>query len=102
MRIAMAQIEPVWLNRAATVERVCAAINDAAAQGAALVAFGEALLPGYPFWLHHTGGAEFESDLQKDMFAIYHREAVDINAGHLDAVCAAAGAPRSSRRSRSS
>lgn len=87
MFIAMAQIEPVWMDRQATLVRVESAVREAAAQGAGLVGFGEALVPGYPFWLHHTGGAEFESDLQKDMFAIYQREAVVVADGHLDGVC---------------
>jgi|GEM_PF-3067891 len=62
----------------------------AAADGCGLVAFGEALAPGYPFWLEWTGGARFDSDLQKDQFAHYVDQAVTIEAGHLDEVCAAA------------
>ncbi|MDQ3229908.1 MAG: carbon-nitrogen hydrolase family protein, partial [Pseudomonadota bacterium] len=48
MRVAIAQIAPVWLDRAATLEKVLAAIADAGAQQARLVVFGEALVPGYP------------------------------------------------------
>lgn len=90
MKIALAQIEPVWLDRAGTLDKVVAAIHEAADKGARLVAFGEALVPGYPFWMDPTGGAEWQSPLQQEMFAIYQRESVDISAGHLDGVCEAA------------
>lgn len=90
MKIAAAQIEPVWLNRQATTVRVVDAVHEAAEAGARLVAFGEALLPGYPFWVELTDGARFESPLQQDWFAIYSREAVQIARGDLAPVCEAA------------
>ena len=51
------------------------------------MAFGETLVPGYPFWLAHTGGAEFDSKVQKEIHAHYLDQAVDLDAGHLDALC---------------
>ena len=40
-----------------------------------MVAFGEALLPGYPFWIEHTDGARFNSTIQKEIHAHYlHKE----------------------------
>lgn len=54
-----------------------------------LVTFGEALLPGCPFWLELTDGARFKSALQKDIHAHYLAQAVQIEAGDLDGVCAA-------------
>lgn len=90
LRVAVAQIAPVWLDRDATLQRVVAQVDAAAAKGARLVAFGEALVPGYPFWVEHTDGARFESDFQKTMFAHYARQAVDIECGDLAPVCEAA------------
>ncbi len=90
LKIALAQMAPVWLNREATLEKVMAEVARAAEQGANLVVFGEALLPGYPFWPELTDGARFESDLQKDLYAHYARNAVDIDGGHLDSLCALA------------
>jgi nitrilase len=90
LRVAAAQIAPVWLDRAATIERVVARIDEAAGQGAALVAFGECLVPGYPWWVERTDGARFDSDLQRDLYAHYVDQAVDLDAGHLDAVVSAA------------
>lgn len=61
--IALAQIAPVWLDRQATLAKVVERVREAGAAGARLVAFGEALVPGYPFWVEHTDGARFESAL---------------------------------------
>ena len=91
LRVSLAQISPVWLNRTATLEKVEDCICQAADQGSQLVAFGEALVPGYPFWLELTGGAQFDSRVQKDLFAHYSSQAVDIDAGDLQAICDTAG-----------
>jgi nitrilase len=90
LTVGLAQIAPAWLNRAATLEKVIAWIDDAADQQCDLVAFGEALVPGYPFWVERTGGAEFESDLQKALFAHYVDQGVCIEDGDLEPVCEAA------------
>lgn len=57
--VGVAQIAPVWLQRDATLAKVVQWVRRAAAEGCRLVAFGEALLPGYPFWLEHTDAARF-------------------------------------------
>ncbi len=90
MRVCAAQIAPVLLDREATLARVEQSIREAAAGGARLVAFGEALVPGYPVWIERTDGARFESDEQKAFHARYADAAVQIERGDLDTVCAAA------------
>ena len=87
LKVALAQIAPVWLNRDATLNKIIDASNQAADQGAQLVTFGECLLPGYPFWLDFTGGAEFNSQKQKEIQAHYLTQAVNIEAGHLAPLC---------------
>lgn len=87
LRVSLAQISPVWLQAGATLEKVQDYIRQAAEQGSQLIAFGEALVPGYPFWPELTGGAVFNSDVQKDLFAHYSSQAVDIDAGDLADVC---------------
>jgi len=86
LRIAAAQIAPVWLNRAATLDRVVERIEEAGRQDVDLLAFGECLLPGYPFWVERTDGARFGAPLQQELFAHYVDQAVDLEAGHLDCV----------------
>ena len=88
--VAAAQIAPVWLDRARTTDRIVAAMHEAGRAGAQLVTFGEALLPGYPFWLERTDGARFESPLQKEFHAHYLDQAVQIEAGHLAPITEAA------------
>jgi nitrilase len=90
MTIGLAQIAPCWMDRARTLEKVAAWVERASDAGCGLVAFGEALVPGYPFWVELTDGARFNSPLQKEIFAEYAEQAVCIGAGHLETVRAAA------------
>lgn len=90
LTVGLAQIAPVWLDRSRTLSRIVEQVHAAATQRCRLVAFGEALLPGYPFWVERTNGAVFNSPLQKEIHAHYLTQAVQIEAGHLDQVCQAA------------
>ena len=49
-RVAVVQLAPVFLDRAATVAKTCDAIAQAARNGAELIAFPESFIPGYPYW----------------------------------------------------
>ena len=71
LTVALAQIAPVWLDRDRTLQKVHEWATRAANAGADLVAFGEALVPGYPWWLEHTGGASFDDPRQKQWHAHY-------------------------------
>ena len=84
--IGFAQIAPVWLDREPTLAKVVEWANRAGADGCRLLAFGEALVPGYPFWIELTDGARFNSPVQKAIHAHYAQQAVQIEAGHLDAL----------------
>ena len=56
MRVAAVQAASVWLNRAATTNKVVTFLEQAARQGVDLVAFPETFLSGYPFWVMLGGG----------------------------------------------
>lgn len=86
MKVGLAQIAPIWLSRSATLDKVVTWIAAAADRGCQLVAFGEGLVPGYPFWVERTDGARFESELQKSLYAYYLSQGVCVEAGDLDAV----------------
>jgi nitrilase len=90
LKVGIAQVAPIWLDRDATVAKVGASIREAASQGCELVVFGEALIPGYPFWVERTDGARFESDLQKELYRHYVEQSVCIEAGDLDPIIEAA------------
>ncbi|MEM6395893.1 MAG: carbon-nitrogen hydrolase family protein [Bacteroidota bacterium] len=87
MLISLAQIIPVWLDKAGTLSKILDYTSQAADAGAKLVCFGESLLPGYPFWLSITGGAAFNDRVQKEIHAHYLSQAVDIEAGDLEPLC---------------
>lgn len=90
LTIALAQIVPAWFDRKATLEKVTAKIAEAANQGASLIAFGEAFVPGYPFWLEYSKVTSFDSAFHKQFHAEYLNQAVCIEEGHLNTVCEAA------------
>jgi nitrilase len=84
LRVGLAQMAPIWLDREKTIHKAVEYSQRAADQGCRLVVFGEALLPGYPFWIELTNGARFNLPLQKEIHAHYMQQAVQIEAGHLD------------------
>ncbi|GAA4279752.1 carbon-nitrogen hydrolase family protein [Gaetbulibacter aestuarii] len=51
LKVAAAQLAPVFLNKEKTVEKACAAIAEASQQGAKLIVFPEAFISGYPDWI---------------------------------------------------
>ena len=87
MKVALAQIASIFLNQQATLDKVIDYIKQAAAENCKLVVFGEAIVPGYPFWIEKTDGAVFNSDLQKTIHAEYCKQAIQIESGDLDKVC---------------
>lgn len=90
LNVAVVQMAPVWLQRKKTLTRMLDYVHQAGARGSQLVVFGEALLPGYPFWVELTDGARFNSKIQKEIHAHYMDQAVQVEAGHLDPLCSAA------------
>lgn len=85
LAIAAVQRTPVFLDRGATLEVASAAIAEAAAGGARLVAFPESFVPGYPDWVWRrppmSDGA---------WYARFADQSVDVDAGDLAPVCDAA------------
>jgi len=86
LRVGMAQMSPVWLDKQKTIAKIIFQINEAADKECELLVFGEGLLPGYPFWLGLTHATEFDSKMQKEMHAHYVRNAIQIEAGELDEI----------------
>lgn len=57
IEIAVIQHPPLFLNLAASMALADRLARDAAADGAAIIVFPEAWLPGYPVWLDEAPGA---------------------------------------------
>jgi nitrilase len=51
IKVAAAQLCPVFLNKEETVAKACAAILEAGEKGAKLIVFPEAFISGYPDWI---------------------------------------------------
>ncbi|MCC7410047.1 MAG: carbon-nitrogen hydrolase family protein [Gammaproteobacteria bacterium] len=86
-RAAAVAASPVFLDREATTAKAARLIAEAAGQGAGLVAFPEAFVPGYPYWIWlgtPTWGAPF--------FAELYKNAVEIPSATTDTLCQAARA----------
>jgi len=87
LKVALAQISPVWLNLEKTKEKIKSFIAEAGDQQCELIVFGEGLLPGYPFWLSLTHSTELNSTVQKEIYAHYVRNSIQIEAGDLNDIC---------------
>ncbi len=85
VKVATAQLAPVFLDREATVEKVCDAIREAGGNGARLIAFPETFIPGYPYWaklLDPVSSAPFNRTL--------FEQAVEIPSPATTRLCTAA------------
>jgi nitrilase len=61
IKIASAQLSPVFLDKEKTLEKACNAILEAGEKGAKLIVFPEAFISGYPDWvwlIPNSKGAE--------------------------------------------
>lgn len=88
--MAAVQATPVFLDRDATVERLIRSVKDAAAHGAQLIVFPEAIVPGYPDWVWRL-----PAWADGEWYRRLHDQAVDIPGPateELGAAAAEAGA----------
>ncbi len=90
LKVALAQIAPVWLNKEQTIQKIESTIQEAAKEKSELIVFGEALLPGYPFWVELVNGATFNSSVAKELHAHYVQNSIMIEKGELNSICALA------------
>nr|WP_299387407.1 carbon-nitrogen hydrolase family protein [Allomuricauda sp.] len=87
LKVAMAQLAPIWLDKSATIKKIEETIQKAGSEKTELLVFGEAFLPGYPFWLAHTEGAAWDLKVNKELHAHYARNSIQIETGELDSIC---------------
>jgi len=55
-QLAIVQTAPVFLNKSKTIQLAVAKVEEAASNGANLVVFTEAFIPGYPAWIRVETG----------------------------------------------
>ena len=71
--LAAAQIEPVYHDKAATLDKTCRYIEKAGTEGADLVVFPETYFPGYPYWRGSVSiprWTDLMVDLQKNSLSV--------------------------------
>ena len=93
VKVAVIQKPPVLLNRSATIDAALKAIDEAVDQGASLLVFPEAYIPGYPTWIWRLrpGG---DGALTGEIHARLRENSVDIAGGDLQPIQEAAAKHR--------
>jgi nitrilase len=84
-KVAVIQKPPVLLNREKTIARTLESIEEAAREGASLLVFPEAYIPGYPTWIWRLkpGG---DMALCNEIHARLRQNAVDLGANDMKPV----------------
>jgi len=82
--VACAQVEPVILDRAATIDRVGERTAEAAGAGATLVVFPETFVPAYPSSAWAKALAGWGDPGAKEAFALLHRESLEVPGPDAD------------------
>lgn len=89
IKVAVVQAPPVFLDRSATIAHTCERMSEAAANGASLVVFPEAYIPGYPAWVWRLKPAG-DRALSGEIHSRLREQAVDLARGDLDPIRKAA------------
>jgi len=84
-KAAAVSAAPVYLNREATVQKVCSLIEECAGNGAGLIAFPETFVPGYPHWYH-----VLRVDQGHPLHIRLVKNAVEVPSEATDQICNAA------------
>lgn len=88
VKVAAAQISPIFMNKKATTDKACHAIEEAAAKGARLIVFPEAFIPNYPDWVWIIPGNK--KPLMNDLYINFIGNAVTIPDETTRKLCSAA------------
>ncbi len=85
VKVAVIQKPPVLLDRSRTIEVALNSIDEAVGEGASLLVFPEAYIPGYPTWIWRLrpGG---DGSLTGEIHARLRENAVDLDAGDLQPI----------------
>ncbi len=89
--VAIIQKKPVYLDLQATLVKAIEYIEEAAKQGAEMIAFGETWLTGYPTWLDHVPSAcLWNQSSTKEVYAALLKNSPTVPGKEIDILCQAA------------
>ena len=86
--VASVQATPVFLNRAACIEKACSLITEAGKGGAKLAIFPEGFIPTYPVWTWYI--PPFKSQILRELYAELVDNSVTVPSQETDRLCYAA------------
>jgi nitrilase len=90
VKVAVVQAAPVFFDREATVDKTCRLALEAAAQGAQLILFPEALIPAYPRGLSFGTVVGSRTDAGRRTWERYWANAVEVPGPATEALGTAA------------
>jgi len=82
IKAAAVQAAPVYLDGEATADKACNFIKEAATNGASIIAFPEAYIPGYPHWVWLDSPGD-----EDRFFKLFVRNCVNIPGPITDRLC---------------
>jgi predicted amidohydrolase len=84
-KAAIIQEAPVFLNLDASLEKACALVEQAASEGAKVIAFPETWLPGYPVWLDYAPKAAlWDYRPAKALYRLLAENSITVPGRHFD------------------
>jgi amidase/nitrilase len=85
VKVAAAQISPIFMNKEATIDKACKTIEEAGGKGARLVVFSETFVPGYPYWRGLQPISKWS-----DKMVEYQKNSIEIPSSDTELLCDAA------------
>lgn len=86
LKLAAVQAAPVFLNKAATTQKVCDLILEAGQKGADVIGFPECFIPGYPGWVELI---PLSGEPAPSLFCELFNQAVEVTGPEVEAIQAA-------------
>lgn len=80
--VAAVQMEPEWMNKELTTEKVCQKINELGKQGIKLIVFPEVIIPGTTHW-------NWIEPSNNDLFVTLFQNSVEIPSGTVTKIASA-------------
>lgn len=82
VKVAAVQAGPVFLNRDETIKKTVRLIEEAASNGAELIAFPEGFISSFPQWFEIHGECDLTRNLCKEMF----KSAISIDSPYMEII----------------